>query len=483
MFKLFARDTSTFFPPLHLYNTETRSIEAFTPQKGRVVTMYSCGPTVYDYAHIGNLRAYVFVDTLKRALLYNGYDLNNTINFTDFGHLTSDGDEGDDKMMRGLKRDGMDISLANMRLLADIYIDAFKADMEELNILPPTQYARASDFVREQINLIETLFEKGYAYETSDGVYFDVQKFPAYGRLGNIDLDALKAGARVEVNQEKRHPADFALWKKAKLGWDSRWGKGFPGWHVECSAMAFSTLGKQIDIHTGGIDHIAVHHNAEIAQCECATGKQFARYWMHNEHLHINDEKISKSLDNGLILRELIERGYTGDDYRYWLLQSHYRTRASFSFEALDGAKQALRRLKQLVFVEWNNERGKLNAAMQGHMLSLINDDLNTPRLIAFLHDITKDETLSKGERRALFIEADALLGIGLSDPQEDGLAALGQVTFTDLPPNVQEMIETRQAARVAQNWTESDRLRDAIKLAGYEIKDGPEGPQVTKNN
>ncbi len=481
MFNLFSRGSNSIFPPLHLYNTATRTMEVFTPLRANDVLMYSCGPTVYDYAHIGNLRAYIFVDTLKRTLIYNGYNINHTINFTDFGHLTSDEDYGEDKMMKGLKREGYDISLASMRLLSDTYIAAFKADFETLNIIAPTQYARASDYVREQIKLIETLSEKGYTYETSDGLYFDVEKYPEYGRLGNIDIHALKAGARVEVKTEKKHPADFALWKKGALGWESRWGKGFPGWHVECSAMAFATLGKQIDIHTGGVDHIAIHHNAEIAQCECVTGKQFSHFWMHNEHLHLSDEKISKSLGNTLFMRDLIERGYSGDDYRYWLLQTHYRTRANFSFEALDAAKQALRRLKQLVFVTWRDERGKLNADRQLAIISALNDDLNTPQAIALLHDIIKDESLTPGERRALLLEADALLGIGLSADPEEGRAMLGIVALDSLPDDIQAMIDSRQAARAAQNWAESDRLRDALLLAGYSVKDTPAGPQVTK--
>ncbi len=481
MFNLFNRRRESIFPPLNLFNTVTRSLEPFTPLSSKEVLLYSCGPTVYDYAHIGNLRAYIFVDTLKRTLVYNGYDVNHTMNFTDFGHLTSDEDSGEDKMMKGLKREGYDVSLASMRMLADTYIEAFKSDLDTLNIIPATQYARASDYVREQIKLIETLSEKGYTYETTDGLYFDVEKYPDYGRLGNIDIHALKAGARVEVNTEKKHPADFALWKKGELGWDSRWGKGFPGWHVECSAMAFATLGKQIDIHTGGVDHIAIHHNAEIAQCECITGKEFAHYWMHNEHLHLSDEKISKSLGNSLIMADLIEKGYTGDDYRYWLLQTHYRTRANFSFEALDGARQALRRLKQLVFVTWKDERGKIHDDRLQSIVAAINDDLDTPKVIALLHDIIKDDALTPGERKTLLLEADALLGIGLSDDPEEALSKLGLVAIDSLPADIQTMIDTRQAARAAQNWDESDRLRDALAIKGYSVKDTPTGPQVTK--
>lgn len=443
--------------------------------------MYSCGPTVYDYAHIGNLRAYVFADTIKRTLIYNGYQVNHTINYTDFGHLTSDGDTGEDKMMKGLTREGLDISLASMRTLSDRFIAAFETDIAALHILPPTQFARASEYVQQQINLITTLEEKGYLYNTSDGLYFDVSKFPTYGRLGNIDIEALRDGARIETNTEKKHPADFAVWKNGDLGWDSAWGKGFPGWHIECSAMAFATLGKQIDIHTGGVDNMPTHHNGEIAQCESATGKQFSKYWMHSEHIQIANEKIAKSEGNGIILKDLLDKGYTGADYRYWLLQSHYRTKANFSYEALEAAQHALTRLKRLMFDDWKDERGKLNTHKQLEMVSIINQDFDTPKLIAWMHDIIKDTTLSVGERKALVLECDALLGIGLSDDPEDGLAALGHIAFATLPEEIQDLVTQREAARIAQNWTEADQLRDTLKLKGYDITDAPEGTQVTK--
>ncbi len=482
MFTLFKKkQKEVTFPPVTLYNTETKEVETFAPLSEKEVRMYTCGPTVYDYAHIGNLRAYVFADTVKRVLLYNGYQVNHTINFTDFGHLSSDADSGEDKMMRGLKREGMDISLESMRTLSDKYIDAFKRDIEILNILPPSQFARASEFVTEQIKLIETLDQKGYLYETSDGVYFDISKFPGYGRLGNIDIHALQEGARVEVNSEKRHPADFAVWKKSTLGWDSAWGTGFPGWHIECSAMAFATLGKQIDIHTGGVDNMATHHNGEIAQCESATGKQFVRYWMHSEHVQIDNEKIAKSEGNSIILQTLIDRGYSGDDYRYWLLQSHYRSKTNFSYEALSAAKQALSRLKRLMFVDWKDERQTLNTEKQQEMVTIINQDMDTPKLIAWMHDASKDETLSVGERKALLLECDALLGIGLSDDPQEGLDALGVIAFADLPQDIQDMVTGREAARVARNWEEADRLRDALLLKGYEVTDAPEGTQVRK--
>lgn len=482
MFSLFtAGSQGEIFPPLHLFNSESRANETFEPLSKKEVRMYSCGPTVYDYAHIGNLRAYVFADTIKRTLIYNGYQVNHTINYTDFGHLTSDGDTGEDKMMKGLTREGLDISLASMRTLSDRFIAAFETDIAALHILPPTQFARASEYVQQQINLITTLEEKGYLYNTSDGLYFDVSKFPTYGRLGNIDIEALRDGARIETNTEKKHPADFAVWKNGDLGWDSAWGKGFPGWHIECSAMAFATLGKQIDIHTGGVDNMPTHHNGEIAQCESATGKQFSKYWMHSEHIQIANEKIAKSEGNGIILKDLLDKGYTGADYRYWLLQSHYRTKANFSYEALEAAQHALTRLKRLMFDDWKDERGKLNTHKQLEMVSIINQDFDTPKLIAWMHDIIKDTTLSVGERKALVLECDALLGIGLSDDPEDGLAALGHIAFATLPEEIQDLVTQREAARIAQNWTEADQLRDTLKLKGYDITDAPEGTQVTK--
>ena len=481
MFKLFASDDTGLFPPVTIFNSESRKLEVFEPLSKKEVRMYTCGPTVYDYIHIGNLRAYVFPDILKRVLMYNGYNVNHTINLTDFGHLTSDGDTGDDKMTKGLKRENMEISLESMRLLSDRFILEFKKDINALNILPPTQFARASDYVTQQITLIETLEQKGYIYKTSDGMYFDISKFPTYGRLGNIDIESLKNNARIETNPEKKHPADFAVWKNGELGWSSTWGTGFPGWHIECSAMAFATLGKQIDIHTGGIDNMPTHHNGEIAQCESATGKTFSKYWMHNEHIQIDGGKIGKSLGNGIILQNLLDKGYSADDYRYWLLQSHYRTKSNFSFEALDASKHALTRLKRLMFTKYAHARGRLNTEKQLELVTAINNDLDTPRVIALLHDYIKDDSLSDGEKKALLFEADSLLGIGLSDDPEEGLARLGHIAINTLPDKIQTILHQREAARIAKNWPEADRLRDAVEIAGYTLEDSSEGPQITK--
>jgi cysteinyl-tRNA synthetase len=469
------------FGDIQLFNTESRDLEVFTPLSKNEVKIYTCGPTVYDFAHIGNLRAYVFADTLKRVLAYNGYHVNHTINFTDFGHLTSDADTGDDKMMKGLRREGMELSLESMRTLSDRYIHAFKEDLSALNIIYPTQFSRASEYVREQIALIQTLEEKGYTYTISDGVYFDISKFPTYGRLGNIDIESLKSGSRVEINPEKKHPADFAVWKNGELGWESRWGKGFPGWHIECSAMAFATLGKQIDIHTGGVDNIATHHNGEIAQSESATGKQFSRYWMHSEHVLMQNEKLSKSFGNGVTLQDLTAKGYGADEYRYWLLTGHYRSQVSFSYEALDASKQALSRLKRLLFETWKDTKGKLNAQYQQRLINIINVDLDTPKAVALLWEMLKDEDLTEGERKTTALEFDAVLGLGFDKAPEDILRSLGHIAPDSLDDEIQDLVDQRQAARAAQNWAESDRLRDAIALKGYTVEDSPEGPKISK--
>lgn len=481
MFSFFSGAKHDELPPLMLFNTETRLVEPFIPQNHKQVTLYSCGPTVYDYAHIGNLRTYVFVDVLKRTLIHNGYPVKNTINLTDFGHLSDDSDAGEDKMMKGLKREGKPVTLAAMRELSDFYIEAFIHDIHQLRIQNPSTYSRASDYIPEQIQLIKSLEEKGYTYETSDGIYFDISRFPQYGRLGNINLHELKSGARVEMNAEKRHPADFALWKKGDLGWESRWGKGFPGWHVECSAMAMATLGKTIDIHTGGIDHIHTHHNAEIAQSEAATGKQFVNHWMHTEFITIDNTKISKSLGNTLTLAYLLEKGFSADDYRYLLLTTHYRSPLNFSFESLTAAKNALTRLKQLMYVEYKNAATRPNRTYEARFTAAINDDLDTPKAIALVWELIKDDALDAGTKCATLKSFDLVLGIGLDDPLDDALFALGVVAEEDIPAEISALLRDREAARVARNWDESDRLRQLINHKGYTIEDTPTGPKVSK--
>lgn len=483
MFKLFSGENKAILelPPLRLCNTESRQLETFEPLKKNKVLLYTCGPTVYDFAHIGNLRAYFFADILKRTLEYNGYQVKHVMNFTDFGQLTSDADTGEDKMMKGLKREGMDVSLESMRRLSDRYIQAFKEDAEALHLLPPDQYTRASDFVKEQIALIQTLDEKGYTYKTDDGLYFDISKFATYGRLGNIQLENQKSGARVEINPQKRHPADFAVWKNSNLGWESPWGKGFPGWHTECSAMVFAALGKQIDIHTGGIDNIPTHHNAEIAQSESATGKQFVKYWMHGEHVQIDGERIGKSVGNSLTLRELFDHGFSGTDYRYWLLTSHYRKKVNFTFDALSGAKQALSRLQRFMYEECTDTSGRIEYDYRQTFVDAINDDLDTPKAVATIWEMLKNDSVAPKDKRATIVEMDIVLGLGLGESVATGTQVLGYLDNQDIPEDVQKLLEAREAARIARNWDQADTVREALKLKGYSVEDTPEGPKISR--
>ncbi|MEK7462276.1 MAG: cysteine--tRNA ligase [Patescibacteria group bacterium] len=478
---IFGKKTPISHPEIKLYNSESNSLETFQSLNDSHVTMYSCGPTVYDYVHIGNLRSYLFPDILKRVLIKNGYLVKHTINFTDFGHLSDDADAGEDKMMKGLKREDLPITLEGMRRLGDIYIKAFVDDTEELQIMPPTTWARASDYVGKQVSLIKTLDDKGYVYETSDGAYFDISKFPTYGRLGKININKLQEGARVEVNSEKKHPADFAVWKKNELGWPSRFGAGFPGWHIECSAMAFATLGKQIDIHTGGIDNMPTHHNGEIAQSESITGKKFVQYWMHGQHLRIDNQRIGKSLGNSVTLRHLRERGFTGDDYRYWLLTAHYRSPVNFSWEALKASKQALYRLKRYMYEEFKQRSNIPDATYMEKFDACLRNDLDTPGAIAVLWDMIKDPRLEEKTKCGTLMAMDDVLDIGLSEDVAEGKRLLGVVGSTELPAEIQELIDKREVARIAHNWAEADFLRDAIARKGYLVEDTPQGPKLTK--
>lgn len=481
MFNLFSKKVVPPETPIYLYNSASNKKELFEPLKSGHAKVYSCGPTVYDNVHIGNLRAFLMADILKRTLMWNGYRVQSTMNFTDFGHLTDDADAGEDKMMKGLKRDGKPITLEAMREMADKYINTFLKDADEMRFLPPTNWTRASDYVKQQINLIETLEEKGYTYETSDGLYFDISRFPAYGVLGNIDISKMKDGARVEVNPEKRHPADFALWKKGTLGWDSRWGKGFPGWHIECSAMAMATLGKQMDIHTGGEDNKYTHHNAEIAQSESVTGKQFSRYWLHSAFMNIDNTKIAKSIGNAITLKQLRDLGFSGDDYRYWLLTAHYRSPINFTTDALKASKQALFRLKRHLYEEYKNAKGSIHLEYLARFTKAINDDLDTPKAVALMWELVKDDSVSAGDKVTTIKKFDDVLAVGLSDKAEDVVRELGVIDMDEVPEVVQELINQREAARAIRNWEEADRLREAINLKGFTLEDTPDGPKISK--
>ncbi|HEX4799396.1 MAG TPA: cysteine--tRNA ligase [Candidatus Paceibacterota bacterium] len=468
--------------PLYFYNSLTQKKERFVSHKEGHVRMYSCGPTVYDHVHIGNLRSFFVADIIKRVCMYNGFTVKHTINFTDFGHLTDDGDTGEDRMLNALKREGKPITLTAMREIAEVYIRSFKEDFTALHNIPPTHYTPASDYVSDQIRMIKTLYEKGYAYETSDGVYYDISKFPTYGRLGNVCLADLESGARVEVNTEKRHPADFALWKKGLLGWESPWGKGFPGWHIECTAMAFATLGKQIDIHTGGEDLQYTHHNGEIAQAEAITGKPYVGYWIHNAHIRINDTKISKSLGNGIRLSSLTDEGFSPSVYRYWLLTSHYRTSVNFTFDAMKASKQALFRLKRFMLEDGKYTGGTISAEYQKRFHTAINDDLDTPKAVALMWELIKDDTVAKADKVATLKEMDAIFDIGLNDTTEEIVRELGVIEHDAIPDDIQVLLDQRHLARTVQNWSEADTIREQLNLKGYVVEDTPTGQKISKS-
>ncbi len=471
--------------PLSLKNTLGGAREEFRPLRGKRVGMYNCGPTVYDFQHIGNLRAYVFADTIRRVLALNGYEVKQVINITDVGHLTSDADEGEDKMELSAKKAGKKAKDIAKEVTKSFLADLTLLDVDTRRIIFP----KATDHIGEQIALVRTLEEKGYTYRTKDGVYFDTARFPAYGKLGNIKIDALKEGARVEANLEKRNPVDFALWKfSATPGtreqeWPSPWGIGFPGWHVECSAMAMKYLGKQFDIHTGGIDHIPVHHNNEIAQSESVTGRQFARYWLHNAFITIEGKKISKSIGNTISLRNIIDRGFSPLSYRYWVLTGSYHSPMNFTWEALEGAQAALSKLHRLFVDKLGARNGTPAAAYTDRFRTLVNDDLDTPKAIALLWELAHDETLDKRDKRATMLAFDEVLGLGLSRSSRQHRSILagsgGKISITKAPDEVQKLVAAREEARAGGDFARADALRTEISALGYSVTDTPKGPEI----
>jgi len=470
-----------------LHNTLSGEKEPFSTILPNTVKMYNCGPTVYGPQHIGNLSMFIFTDVLRRTLEYAGYKMRQVINITDFGHLTSDADEGEDKMTKGLKREGLKPTLENMRTLAEKYTDIFLNDLKTLNAkLDDTEFPRASDFIPAQIAMIKTLEEKGYAYRGKRGVYFDTKQFPDYGKLGTINIEGQKEGARVAANDEKKNPTDFVLWKNdAKLGWDSPWGKGFPGWHIECSAMIRAILGEQIDIHTGGIEHIPVHHNNEIAQSEAATGKKpFARFWLHRAHLQLEGGKMAKSEGNVVYLSDIIEKGFHPLSFRYLLLGVHYRQPSNFTWEALEAAQNAFLKLRKLV--DTLPEGGRVPQDYQTRFKERLFDDIDTPGALAILWEMTKNADLAPKNLRAGIIDFDTVFGLGLDT--EDSKARklwekeLGVVVSShDAPMHIQELLAKREAARAKKKWADADDYRAQIEGAGFVIEDTADGPRVVK--
>lgn len=473
-------------PDIFFYNTLSKQKEQFKPLRGRYVKMYSCGPTVYDYAHIGNFRAYVFADTLRRVLEYSGYEVKQVMNITDFGHLVSNEDEGEDKMTMGLKREGMDLTIENMKVLAERYAEAFIDDLKRLNIELPFLLPRASEHIGEQRAFVETLLDKGYAYKTSDGIYFDTGKLAEYGRLGSVS--ASEEHSRIGTMSEKRDPKDFALWKfDANIGWESPWGRGFPGWHIECAAMSTKYLGKTFDIHTGGIDHIAIHHNNEIAEAEAATGKPLAQYWMHGAFLTMEGKRIGKSEGNAIRLYQLEGRGISSLAYRYLLLTTHYRQTMNFTWAAAEGAQTALQRaLRFFADLPTHGPKGKNGMVNQEYRLRFtvaINDDLNTPEAIAVMWNLIKDESVPPEDKRATLLDFDRVLSIGFQPLlyRREIAEKLEVIALSDLPSEAEALVAERETARKDKDWEKADALRDKLRSHGFSVEDSKEGPVVRR--
>lgn len=451
---------------MKLYNSLTNQKEVFTPLQAGKVSMYHCGPTVYDYVHIGNLRSFLLADFIRRSFEYQGYIVNQVMNITDIGHLVSDGDEGDDKMTKALKREGKDISLVNMLVLADFYAQTFKKDLMELNIESPHHFPKASDHIAENIELIQKLEEKGYTYMTSDGVYFDTAQMQDYGKLGGINHHNTEN--RIAKNTEKKQSADFALWKfDTTLGWQSPWGQGFPGWHIECSGMGIKYLGDTFDIHTGGIDLKSIHHNNEIAQSECGTGvSPFVRYWIHGEMLNLKGEKLSKSTGGNITLGILQEQGFTPLDYRYLTLQSHYRSPMEFDFDILTAAKNAhLRIHKEILDLKSKTQENLVDVTNHHYrktFLEKIKDDMNIPQGLAVFHEMMKSD-IANNEKLALAYNFDKIFGLGFEQYSKE---------IVVIPEATKILLEQRRHARLNKDWQESDNLREKIKSKGYDVID-----------
>ncbi len=513
--------------PIFFYNTLSRKKELFKPINPGKVKMYACGPTVYNYPHLGNMRTYIFEDVLKRTLEYNGFDVNHVINITDVGHLTNDRDMGEDKMEKSIKDalylkcknckkvfftgiidSGIGNNFINLTFtcpycgvlnkaennssylknktkktvwqIADFYTEAFKKDLKELNIEFPKTFCKATDNIKEQIALIETLEKKGFAYKISDGVYFDTSKVADYSKLSHQNIEELKEGARIEVNNEKRNPTDFALWKfspkdsKREMEWPSPWGVGFPGWHIECSAMSMKYLGEHFDIHCGGIDAVNVHHTNEIAQSESATGKiPWVNFWMHGAFLNIaGGDKMAKSSNNFLTVdNSFTEKGISPLVYRFATFMTHYRKPMEWSYDILAGAKNGFDSLMEKIS-KLGTKKGQVLTSWKDKFLIAINDDLNMPNALAVLNELLKSDE-SDENKLATILDFDKVLGLDL--------AKAGMKDEIKIPENVQKILDERELARKNKDWKKSDELRDEIQKLGFEVKDTANGQEVKK--
>jgi cysteinyl-tRNA synthetase len=479
-------------PTLRFYNTLGRQMEDFVPLAPGRAGLYTCGPTVYNYAHIGNLRTYLFEDILRRALQYAGYEVTHVMNVTDVGHLTDDADSGEDRMFVGARKTGKTVWE-----IADHYTKAFFADLEHLNILTPTVVCKATDHIEDMIELIKRIEANGFTYTRGGNLYFDIEKFPSYGELALLDMDQLKAGARIEVDANKKNPHDFVLWftqskfKHQAMLWESPWGRGYPGWHIECSAMSMRYLGESFDIHCGGVDHIAVHHTNEIAQAQAATGKKWVNYWLHGEFLVTSNAKMSKSLENFTTLSALAEKGYDPLDYRYFCLGAHYRKQLNFSFEDLDAAKSARNNLVQRLALlkdqagEQASGKGKDAAEvsavlpLEGKALSYLRsfqenmaNDLNMPKCLSDLWNLVKDRQVEPALTLRAALEMDRVLGLDLQREYNSQVA---------LDEELSGLIQERSEARARRDFATADRIRAELDSRGIVLEDTPDGVRLKK--
>ena len=462
---------------LKFYNTLSRKKEVFKPLKDKKVGLYTCGPTVYYFAHVGNLRTYIFEDILKRVLEYNKYKVKHVMNITDVGHLTSDADTGEDKLEKGAQRENKTVWQ-----IADFYTKHFKKDLKNLNIKEPSIWIKATDTIKEQIDLIKILEKKGFTYKIQDGIYFDSSQLKNYGRLWGSKKREIKAGARVKMVPGKKHPTDFALWKfspqgvKRQMEWDSSWGKGFPGWHTECVVMGVKELGIPFDIHCGGIDHIPIHHTNEIAQSEAAYNKILARFWLHGEFLILKKGRMGKSKGNIVILDDLIKKGFNPLAYRYLCLTAHYRSPLTFSLENLKAAQNGFKKLSQRV-INLKQQSSKVKSGdikqkariYQERFLNLVNDDLNTPQALALLWKMLDDKNLLEKEKYSLVLDFDKVFGLGLDKKKEK------------IPQQIQELVKKRQGYRKKKQWSQADEIRKKVEKMGYKIKDTKKGAKVNQ--
>ena len=456
---------------IKFHNTLTNKLEEFRPIKTGEARMYHCGPTVYDYVHIGNLRSFLLADIIRRTCEFLGFKVKQVMNITDVG-IGGNNDEGEDKIIKGLKREGRMISMESMKELGDFYTERFKEDIAKLNIKMPDVLPKASEHLPEQIELIKVLEEKGFTYKTSGGIYFDTSRDPHYGRL-TTRSNLVQQGStlsRIRENTEKRNPQDFALWKfNSNLGFPSPWGQGFPGWHLECSAMSTKYLGNTFDIHTGGIDLAPIHHNNEIVQSENACDCELAHYWLHNEFVNVADDKMAKSEGNQITLSSIVEKGFSPLAYRYFLLMAHYRTPVTFSWEALEAAGNAYKKLKE-TYSRLIRANGSIRDSYKKEFSEAIENDLNTPEALAVVWKLIKDESVSPADKRVTLLEFDKVLGLDLERNE-----------FLEVPQNIMELGRKRQEAKNKKDFREADKIRKEIEDLGYEIRDTGETFQVFK--